>query len=146
VLAEARRFWSLWVGRTPCNPPVWAGVRLRSDGSSWTCVVSYSLPQLVIAESNPGLDGHKLAASLCKVPSIGVTLIPDSNIYALMARVNKVGSMGRNVLYSGLEHRVQGFFRFNTQNKSGTLEVGLYWSFDVSVPAQHCGGCSCCWM
>jgi translation initiation factor 2B subunit (eIF-2B alpha/beta/delta family) len=44
----------------------------------------------VIAESNPGLDGHKLAASLCKVPSIGVTLIPDSNIYALMARVNKV--------------------------------------------------------
>jgi translation initiation factor 2B subunit (eIF-2B alpha/beta/delta family) len=46
--------------------------------------------QLVIAESSPGLDGHKLAASLSKVPSIGVTLIPDSNIYALMARVNKV--------------------------------------------------------
>eukprot|EP01032_Pedospumella_encystans_P018234 gene18234-20763_t len=46
--------------------------------------------QLVVAESNPGLDGHKLAQSLSKVPSIGVTLIPDSNIYALMARVNKV--------------------------------------------------------
>ena len=43
----------------------------------------------MIAESNPGLDGHKLAASLCKTPSIGVTLIPDSNIYAMMARVNK---------------------------------------------------------
>ena len=44
----------------------------------------------MVAESNPGLDGHKLAQSLSKVPSIGVTLIPDSNIYALMARVNKV--------------------------------------------------------
>lgn len=44
----------------------------------------------MVAESNPRLDGHKLAASLSKVPSIGVTLIPDSNIYALMARVNKV--------------------------------------------------------
>jgi hypothetical protein len=64
---------------------------------SWTCVVSYSLPQLVIAESNPGLDGHKLAASLCKVPSIGVTLIPDSNIYALMARVNKVSSVANEI-------------------------------------------------
>jgi hypothetical protein len=52
-----------------------------------------SYKQLVIAESSPGLDGHKLAASLCKVPSIGVTLIPDSNIYALMARVNKVRSV-----------------------------------------------------
>jgi hypothetical protein len=96
VLAEARRFWSLWVGQTPCYQPVWTGVRLVLTFwcPSWTCVVSYSLPQLVIAESNPGLDGHKLAASLCKVPSIGVTLIPDSNIYALMARVNKVGLCG----------------------------------------------------
>lgn len=50
------------------------------------------LIQLVVAESNPSLEGHKLASSLCKVPSIGVTLIPDSNIYALMSRVNKVSA------------------------------------------------------
>jgi hypothetical protein len=77
------------------------------------CCVS---PQLVIAESNPGLDGHKLAASLCKVPSIGVTLIPDSNIYALMARVNKVDSMARCVLYSILEYPAQVSFRLKIQN------------------------------
>jgi hypothetical protein len=46
--------------------------------------------QLIIAESSPGLDGHKLAQSLCKIPSISITLIPDNNIYAFMARVNKV--------------------------------------------------------
>jgi translation initiation factor 2B subunit (eIF-2B alpha/beta/delta family) len=45
---------------------------------------------LIIAEGAPGLDGHKLAHSLCKVPNISVTIIPDSNIYAIMARVNKV--------------------------------------------------------
>ena len=94
--------------------------------------------QLIIAESSPSMDGHKLAHALSKVsnmmlkcyfyekikqnkpcrilffllvlfayisiyfsflpflfsppqvPSISITLIPDSNIYALMARVNKV--------------------------------------------------------
>lgn len=57
----------------------------------FVCLISLGFfTQLVVAESNPRLDGHKLAASLSKVPSIGVTLIPDSNIYALMARVNKV--------------------------------------------------------
>ncbi|KAJ1386375.1 hypothetical protein B484DRAFT_425949 [Ochromonadaceae sp. CCMP2298] len=46
--------------------------------------------QLIIAESSPELDGHKLAQSLSKTPSISVTLVPDSNVYALMSRVNKV--------------------------------------------------------
>lgn len=43
-----------------------------------------------MAEGAPGLDGHKLAHSLCKIPNISVTIIPDSNLYAIMARVNKV--------------------------------------------------------
>lgn len=43
-----------------------------------------------MAEDAPSLEGHKLAAVLSKVENIAVTLIPDSNIYALMARVNKV--------------------------------------------------------
>lgn len=46
--------------------------------------------QLIIAEGAPSLDGHKLAQNLSKVPSISIIIIPDSNIYALMARVNKV--------------------------------------------------------
>eukprot|EP00599_Poterioochromonas_sp_BG-1_P009303 CAMPEP_0173151004 /NCGR_PEP_ID=MMETSP1105-20130129/11310_1 /TAXON_ID=2985 /ORGANISM="Ochromonas sp., Strain BG-1" /LENGTH=399 /DNA_ID=CAMNT_0014066273 /DNA_START=44 /DNA_END=1239 /DNA_ORIENTATION=+ len=47
--------------------------------------------QLIIAEAAPGLDGHKLAHSLSKSsPNISITIIPDSNIYAIMARVNKV--------------------------------------------------------
>jgi translation initiation factor eIF-2B subunit beta len=45
---------------------------------------------LIIAEASPSLDGHKLAHSLCKVPNISITIIPDSNLYAIMARVNKV--------------------------------------------------------
>jgi translation initiation factor 2B subunit (eIF-2B alpha/beta/delta family) len=31
-----------------------------------------------------------MAANLSKIQSIGVTLIPDSNIYCAMSRVNKV--------------------------------------------------------
>lgn len=46
--------------------------------------------QVIIAEAHPGFDGHKLAVALSKIPSISTTLIPDSNIYAIMARVNKV--------------------------------------------------------
>jgi translation initiation factor eIF-2B subunit beta len=46
--------------------------------------------QLIIAEAAPSLEGHRLAQLLSKVPSISITLIPDSNIYAIMARVNKV--------------------------------------------------------
>lgn len=47
--------------------------------------------QLIIAEAAPQLDGHKLAHILSKSsPSISITIIPDSNIYAIMARVNKV--------------------------------------------------------
>lgn len=59
--------------------------------------------QVIIAESAPSLDGHKLALSLSKSSGMGVggvsggvssnisvTLIPDSGIYAIMSRVNKV--------------------------------------------------------
>lgn len=45
---------------------------------------------VIIAEGGPQLEGHKLAAALSKVTNIAVTLAPDCNVYALMARVNKV--------------------------------------------------------
>jgi len=48
--------------------------------------------QVIIAEASPSLEGHKLALSLSKIVggNISVTLIPDSGIYAIMSRVNKV--------------------------------------------------------
>jgi hypothetical protein len=46
--------------------------------------------QLVIIESDPGLTGTRLANSLAKLPNIAITLIPDSGIYAIMSRINKV--------------------------------------------------------
>lgn len=48
--------------------------------------------QVVIAEQSVGLTGLKLATNLSKLSNnnISVTLIPDSNIYAIMSRVNKV--------------------------------------------------------
>jgi translation initiation factor 2B subunit (eIF-2B alpha/beta/delta family) len=45
---------------------------------------------VIIAEAAPALSGLKLATSLSKVTNISVTLIPDSNIYAIMSRMNKV--------------------------------------------------------
>lgn len=46
--------------------------------------------QLIVAEAEPDLSGHRLANELSKFPNISVTLVPDSGVFALMARVNKV--------------------------------------------------------
>lgn len=50
--------------------------------------------QLIIVEGGPSLSGHTLAHHVTtQFPNrhnIAVTLIPDSNVYAIMARVNKV--------------------------------------------------------
>jgi len=45
---------------------------------------------VLVAEGEPHLSGQRLAQILSNVPNIGVTLIPDSNLFALMSRVNKV--------------------------------------------------------
>ncbi len=57
--------------------------------------------QVVIAEASPELSGFKLAAALSAVPNITVTLIPDSAIYAIMSRVNKVIVSPHAVLNDG---------------------------------------------
>eukprot|EP01041_Mallomonas_annulata_P008457 gene8456-17434_t len=46
--------------------------------------------QVIVAESGPSLEGHKLAHALSKNTNITIALIPDSAVYALMSRVNKV--------------------------------------------------------
>ena len=48
-----------------------------------------SLVQVVVAEGAPDYGGHKLAKALAAA-GISTTAIPDSAIFAMMARVNKV--------------------------------------------------------
>lgn len=57
--------------------------------------------QLIIAEGGPGNEGHKLALSLSSLPNISSTLIPDSGIYAIMCRVNKVILSPHSVMADG---------------------------------------------
>ena len=45
--------------------------------------------QVIVAERAPWYDGHEMAARLASVP-IDTTVITDSAIFAMMARVNKV--------------------------------------------------------
>jgi len=45
--------------------------------------------QVIVAENAPSYSGHQLAANLATA-KISTTVIPDSAIFALMARVNKV--------------------------------------------------------
>jgi len=45
--------------------------------------------QVIVAETAPSYDGHKLALELAKA-GIDTTVITDAAIFAMMARVNKV--------------------------------------------------------
>ena len=47
--------------------------------------------QVVVAEGAPRFDGHLLARKLAEA-GIQVTAIPDSAVFAMMARANKVGN------------------------------------------------------
>lgn len=57
--------------------------------------------QVIIAEAEPSMSGHKLAHELSKQSNISVTIIPDSGVFALMARVNKVLFSPHAVLVDG---------------------------------------------
>lgn len=46
--------------------------------------------QVIVAEGAPGYGGHRMAAELARA-GLHTTAIADSAIFALMARVNKVG-------------------------------------------------------
>jgi methylthioribose-1-phosphate isomerase len=50
----------------------------------------WSLLQVVVAEAAPGYDGHAMASQLSQA-KVQTTLIADSAVFAMMARVNKVG-------------------------------------------------------
>lgn len=54
--------------------------------------------QVVVAEAAPGYDGHAMASQLSQA-KVQTTLIADSAVFAMMARVNKVccSSTGQSV-------------------------------------------------
>jgi len=56
--------------------------------------------QVIVAEGAPSYHGHKLATDLAK-EKIQTTLIPDSAIFAMMARVNKVIIGTHSVMANG---------------------------------------------
>lgn len=56
--------------------------------------------QVIVAECAPFYHGHKLAADLAEA-QISTTLIPDSAIFAMMARVNKVIIGTHSVMANG---------------------------------------------
>ena len=70
---------------------------LRFTVFLYFCIFGYI--QLIIAEAEPGLSGHRLASELANSSNISVTLVPDSGVFALMSRVNKVC-----VYYAGYNH------------------------------------------
>lgn len=45
--------------------------------------------RVIVCEAFPNNEGHKMAESLA-MEEISVVLVPDSHVFGLMARVNKV--------------------------------------------------------
>ncbi|KII63026.1 Translation initiation factor eIF-2B subunit beta [Thelohanellus kitauei] len=46
--------------------------------------------RVIVCQASPDNTGHLMVARLSELPKIEVSLIPDSSMYAVMARVNKV--------------------------------------------------------
>lgn len=81
--------------------------------------------QLIIAEGGSSLDGYKLAASLSTqdTNNISITLIPDSGIYAIMCRVNKVIISPHAVMMDGGSICTSGHLMVATAAKEFSVPV-----------------------
>lgn len=56
--------------------------------------------EVVVCETAPSFSGHEMAEKLTK-HGINVTLIPDSAVYSLMSRVNKVIFSAHAIMANG---------------------------------------------
>lgn len=72
----------------PCFPTV-AAVGQRGVSSKESHLLASHTLQVVVAEGGPRFDGHLQARKLADA-GIQVTAIPDSAVFAMMARANKV--------------------------------------------------------
>merc|ERR1719186_71294 len=61
--------------------------------------------EVIVAEAAPGFSGHQMATSLAKA-KISTTVITDSAIFAMMARVNKVITGSRTVALAAKHYSV----------------------------------------
>ena len=94
--------------------------------------------QVIVSEAAPGLDGHKLATNLSKISNIAVTLIPDSNIYAIMSRVNKVIFTPMSVMADGGAICSSGHLMVTTAAKEYSVPVvGLTSAFMLTPLFAH---------
>jgi len=67
-----------------------------------TAAIKYSRPfQIIISESAPSYDGHRMALALSSLPNVTPVLIHDSAAFAMMSRVNKVFLAAHAVLANG---------------------------------------------
>ena len=96
---------------------------------------------VIIAEAEPACTGVKLANSLAKVASISVTLIPDSNIYAVVGRANKVIIAPHAVMMDGGCLCASGHEMVAIAAKHHAIPVvcvaGLYVMTPLFIHTQH---------
>ena len=94
--------------------------------------------QVIVAEAEPDLSGHKLALALSKIPNISVTLIPDSAIYAIIGRVNKVVLAPSAVLADGGAMYSAGHAMVTVAAKEHNVPVvGLAAAFHLTPMFAH---------
>jgi translation initiation factor eIF-2B subunit beta len=65
--------------------------------------------EVIVAEGAPYLDGHLMALELAK-SGVSTTLIPDSSVYAIMSRVNKVIIGTHSIMANGGLVTVSGVY------------------------------------
>jgi len=94
--------------------------------------------QVIVSEAAPELSGHKLALALSKVSNITVTIIPDSAIYAIMGRVNKVILSPHAVLADGGSMYTAGHLMVAVAAKEHNVPVvGLAAAFHLTPMFAH---------
>jgi len=94
--------------------------------------------QVIVSEAAPDLSGHKLAQALSKVSNITVTVIPDSAIYAIMGRVNKVILSPHAVLADGGSMYTAGHLMVAVAAKEHNVPVvGLAAAFHLTPMFAH---------
>jgi len=94
--------------------------------------------QVIVSEAAPELSGHKLALALSKVSNITVTVIPDSAIYAIMGRVNKVILSPHAVLADGGSMYTAGHLMVAVAAKEHNVPVvGLAAAFHLTPMFAH---------
>jgi len=93
---------------------------------------------VLICESAPALDGHKLAAAIQHLANISVTVIPDSAAYTVMSRVNKVLFSPQAVMADGGAICTAGFLNLAVAAKEHHVPlVGLTGAFLLTPMFAH---------